>query len=74
MELMKTHGFNTIKLWACWSWMNPSPDKYDFDEIDELMKLAEYVGLDVVINVILENCPYWLANACPNRWLARPLF
>lgn len=68
---MKEHGFNTVKLWACWSWMNPRPADYVFDDLDELMTLAEDAELAVVINVILENCPYWLAKAHPEgRYLA----
>ncbi len=57
---MREHGFNTVKLWCCWNWMNPRPGQFDFDDIDELMDLAAKHDLRVVLNTILENSPYWL--------------
>jgi beta-galactosidase len=62
---MHDQGFNTVKLWCCWSWMNPEPGRFDFDDIDELMDLAAKHELAVVLNTILENCPYWLEARHP---------
>lgn len=56
---------NTIKSWACWSWMNPRPGAYDFSDLDRLMDTAHAAGLKVVINVILEDAPYWLKQQAP---------
>ena len=57
---MRAAGMNTVKFWACWSWMQPSGSDIDFDDLDRLMDLASENDLRVVINVILENAPYWL--------------
>ncbi|MEY9853129.1 beta-galactosidase GanA [Leifsonia sp. EB41] len=65
LERMRDAGMNTVKLWACWSWMNPAPGEYDFDELDELIAIAREVGLTIVINTIVENAPYWLEQAHP---------
>lgn len=62
---MGAAGMNTVKLWACWSWMEPRPGEYDFADLDELMELAQAAGLRVVINTIIENAPYWLEAAHP---------
>jgi beta-galactosidase GanA len=62
---MRDYGFNTVKLWCCWSWMNPEPGRFDFDDIDELMDLSAAHELAVVLNTILENCPYWLEARHP---------
>ncbi|MDQ1495602.1 MAG: beta-galactosidase [Actinomycetota bacterium] len=62
---MRASGMNTVKYWACWSWMQPSPDGIDFDDLDRLMDLAADNDLHVVINTILENAPYWLEDAEP---------
>ena len=65
LERMKAAGMNTVKLWACWSWMSPKPGQYDFADLDELVDLAGKAGLQIVINVILEDAPYWLEQAHP---------
>jgi beta-galactosidase GanA len=62
---MKAAGMNTTKLWACWSWMNPKPDAYDFADLDELIALACGHELGVVVNLILEDAPYWLEHSHP---------
>ena len=63
---MNEAGLTTVKLWACWSWMNPDEGVYDFDDLDELIALAADAGLEVVINTIIENAPYWLEERRPD--------
>jgi beta-galactosidase GanA len=65
LRRMRDVGMNTVKFWACWSWMEPHKGSIDFDDLDGLMDVAGSVGLSVVINVILENAPYWLDAAVP---------
>ncbi|MCU1549839.1 MAG: Beta-galactosidase/beta-galactosidase [Glaciihabitans sp.] len=65
LERMKAAGMNTVKLWACWSWINGTKGDYDFDDLAELIDFAGEVGLDVVINTIIENAPYWLESDAP---------
>lgn len=65
LEAMRDSGMNTVKLWACWSWMNPEPGVFDFDELDELIGIARELGLTIVVNTIIENAPYWLEQAHP---------
>ncbi|MCU1416617.1 MAG: Beta-galactosidase/beta-galactosidase [Schumannella sp.] len=62
---MREAGFDTVKFWACWSWMEPRQGEYDFADLDELLDLARDAGLRVVINTILEDAPYWLEDAHP---------
>lgn len=65
LDRMRAAGFDTVKFWACWSWMEPRPGEYDFADLDELLDLAHASGLRVVINTILEDAPYWLEEAHP---------
>lgn len=65
LEAMRDAGLTTVKFWACWSWINTAPGVYDFDDLDELIDHAESVGLEVVINTIIENAPYWLEARHP---------
>jgi beta-galactosidase GanA len=65
LRRMRDNGFDTVKFWACWSWMQLAPDRIDFGDLDRLMDLAADCHLQVVINTILENAPYWLEQAHP---------
>jgi beta-galactosidase GanA len=65
LRRMRELGFTTVKFWACWSWMHRADDSIEFDDLDELMDLAESAGLRVVVNSILENAPYWLEREAP---------
>lgn len=59
MANMKDLGFNTVKLWAVWNWIEREPGVFTFDDLDELMDIAWEFGLKVVINTIPEGAPYW---------------
>jgi beta-galactosidase GanA len=65
LERMKSAGMNTVKLWACWSWINSSERVFDFEDLAELLDYAGEIGLDVVVNTIIENAPYWLEQNAP---------
>ncbi|MEU3983758.1 beta-galactosidase [Streptomyces sp. NPDC026672] len=62
---MREAGLNTVKFWACWSWMAPHEGTVDFADLDELMDLAARNDLGVVVNTILENAPYRLERSYP---------
>lgn len=62
---MRDAGMNSVKLWACWSWMDGGEGGTDFEDLDVLLDLAASVDLGVVVNVILEDAPYWLERARP---------
>jgi beta-galactosidase GanA len=57
MANMARLGFNTVKLWAVWNWIEPKRGELDFSELDELCALARRHGLEVVINTIPEGAP-----------------
>ena len=65
LERMREAGMNTVKLWACWSWINGTKGVFDLDDLQELADYAGGLGLRVVINTIIENAPYWLEQAAP---------
>lgn len=64
-SMMHCCGFNTVKLWANWSNIHTAPDQFDFEPLVELINLAERYELQVVVNTILENAPYWLIHRLP---------
>lgn len=56
---MKELGFNCVKHWAVWNWIEREPGTYDFTELDELVAISKENGLQVIINTIPEGAPYW---------------
>ena len=66
LERMRDAGMNTVKFWACWSWINGTEGDFDFDDLQELLDFAAELGLRVVINTILEDAPYWLEQRAPS--------
>ena len=57
---MSSYGFNTVKFWLQWRWNNPSEGKFYFDDIDQLMDLAEKYNLRVMLNTIFDVAPAWI--------------
>lgn len=58
---IKALGFNTVKLWAVWNWIERTPNAFDFADLDELTALCASQGLSVIINTIPEGAPYFTA-------------
>jgi beta-galactosidase GanA len=56
---MRNLGFNAVKFWAVWNWIERIPGQFHFDELDELCSLASDQGLKIIINLIPEGAPYW---------------
>lgn len=69
MRQMRAAGLNTVYLWACWGWIEPSPGEFIWDDYDELIDLAGGAGLGVVINTIAEIQPFWIHREIPDAHL-----
>ena len=62
LDNMVSLGFNTVKLWAVWNWIEREPGVFQFDDLDALTALCAKKGLSVVINLIPEGAPYWTSD------------
>ncbi|MCF8260916.1 MAG: beta-galactosidase [Melioribacteraceae bacterium] len=60
LKRMSELGFNTVKYWIQWRWNNPEKGEYYFDDIDELMNLAQKYNLKVMLNTIFDVAPAWI--------------
>ncbi|MDA8303437.1 MAG: beta-galactosidase [Actinomycetota bacterium] len=65
MKRIAASGFDTVQLWACWGWIEPSPGEYRFEDYDELVEEASQAGLGVVISTIGEIQPFWIHRELP---------
>jgi beta-galactosidase len=60
LKKMSELGFNTVKFWVQWRWNNPEEGIYYWDDIDELMSLAQKYNLKVMLNTIFDVAPAWI--------------
>ena len=60
LKKMSELGFNTVKFWVQWRWNNPEEGIYYWDDIDELMNLAQKFKLKVMLNTIFDVAPAWI--------------
>ncbi|MGE5846018.1 MAG: beta-galactosidase [Ignavibacteria bacterium] len=66
LKNMAAYGFNTVKFWVQWRWNNPEENKFYFDDIDELMGLAQKYKLRVMLNTIFDTAPAWIYTKIPD--------
>jgi len=62
---IKDCGLNTVQLWVLWSWVEPKPGEFRFDDYDRLVELADKAGLGVILSTIAEIQPYWIHRQVP---------
>lgn len=56
---MRLLGFNTVKLWAVWNYIERIPGEFDYSDLDELVEICKANSMYVVLNIIPEGFPYW---------------
>lgn len=64
-DIAQKYQFNIIRIYPAWSYYNPAPDKFNFDDVEEVMKYCDEFGLRVLMGIVLEEAPYWLERLHP---------
>ena len=65
LKKMKDSGMDAVQLWLVWGWIEPSPGEFRYEDYDELIELADKVGLKVVLSTIAAVHPYWIHRVIP---------
>ena len=69
-DMIKTiaeeYKFNLIRIWPNWDYVNPEPDKWVFDEVEEVMIYCDEFGLQVLCGLMFELAPWWLEQKYPD--------
>src|SRR5580692_11839209 len=63
--IAEEYKFNTIRIYSSWVYLNPEPDRFDFAELDEVMRYCDEFHIKVLMGVVLEDTPSWLEAAYP---------
>ncbi|MCD4669311.1 MAG: beta-galactosidase [Actinomycetia bacterium] len=66
LENVKKLGFNIIKIFAEWNWINYKEGLYDFEDLIEIIEKALDLEIYIDINTRIEQAPYWLAEKYPD--------
>ncbi len=63
---LRKMGCNTVKYWVQWRWSERCEGEYCWQDLDELMQLAQANNLQVVLNLILDVMPLWVDRDYPD--------
>jgi beta-galactosidase len=63
---IKNLGFNTVRTWVEWNVGEPREKEYHLENLDLLLRLAEEVGLKVIVQVYVDSAPEWVGQKYPD--------
>ena len=63
--LAQEYHFGLIRCYPTWDYYHVDRDRFQFEEIEEVMKYSDEFGLKVMMGIVLETAPYWLEQAHP---------
>ena len=63
--IAQQYHFGLIRCYPTWDYYHVERDRFEFEEIEEIMKYCDEFGLKVLMGVVLETAPYWLEQAHP---------
>jgi beta-galactosidase len=66
LQHIKELGMNSIKFWVQWRWTHRQENTFYFDDIDQLMDIANKNDLKVTLNIIFDVAPVWLYKKHPD--------
>jgi len=66
-DLLKIEGlgFNTVRTWVEWNVGEPREGEYHLENLDLLLRLADEVGLKVIVQVYVDSAPEWVGVKYP---------
>lgn len=66
LEKIKGLGFNAVKCWVDWATIEPSEGRFNFENIDQLLDLAQAVGLKAYVQIYADSTPDWVGKKYPD--------
>jgi beta-galactosidase len=63
---IKGLGFNTVRTWVEWNVGEPREGEYHLENLDLLLKVADEVGLKVIVQVYVDSAPEWVGKKFPD--------
>ena len=66
LQAIKSLGFNSVKAWVDWASSEQVRGQYRFDALEQLLSLADDVGLRVIVQMYTDAAPDWLGKLYPD--------
>jgi beta-galactosidase GanA len=63
---IKNLGFNAVRTWVEWNVGEPREGEYYLENLDLLLRLANEVGLKVIVQVYVDSAPEWVGQKYPD--------
>lgn len=63
---IKGLGFNTVRTWVEWNVGEPREGEYHLENLDLLLRLANEVGLKVIVQIYVDSAPEWVGAKFPD--------
>ena len=66
LSKIKELGFNAVRTWVEWNVGEPEEGNYHLENLDLLLRLANEVGLKVIVQVYVDSAPEWVGKKYPD--------
>ena len=66
LPLLKSYGFNMIKIQEHWSADESREGEYDFSRVEQVVKRADELDLGVYLGLTMEQAPAWIWRKYPD--------
>jgi beta-galactosidase len=65
LDQIKALGFDTVKCWVDWATAEPQRGRFDFRNLNLLLRLAQERGLRVIVQIYTDSAPDWIGQRHP---------
>lgn len=66
LQTIESLGFNHVKTWVDWATAEPRRGEYRLEALEQLLSLADQVGLRVIVQIYSDSAPEWVGQAYPD--------
>ena len=62
LQTIRSLGFNSVRTWVDWASTESARGSFRFDALDQLLTLADQVGLRVIVQLYADAAPEWVGR------------
>jgi beta-galactosidase len=66
LKSIKSLGFNHVKTWVDWATVEPKEGEFHLEALEQLLTLADNVGLKVIVQLYSDSAPEWVGGKYPD--------
>lgn len=63
LKTIKGLGFNHVKTWVDWATAEPRRGEFHLEALQQLLELADGIGLKVIVQIYSDSAPEWVGGA-----------